>query len=75
MSNEGLPKARLIDTTHWSLLWGGCLVAPAVVAFEPQAGVVFTALVALVAFTVGIFSPVIKYFLPDDVEFLEDDDE
>jgi hypothetical protein len=46
-----------------------------VVAFEPQAGLMFTAIVALVAFAVGIFSPLIKYYLPDDVEFLEDEDE
>lgn len=70
-----LPTAKLVKPNYFSLLWIGTLLTPALIAFNPDAALFFSALVALVAFAVSLTSPTIKYFLPDDVEFLEDDDE
>lgn len=70
-----LPTAKLVKPSHFSLLWIGAMLTPALIAFEPDAALFFSALVALVSFAVSISSPTIKYFLPDDVEFLEDEDD
>lgn len=51
------------------------MLTPALIAFEPDAALFFSAVVAFVAFAVSIASPTIKYILPEDVEFLEDDDD
>lgn len=70
-----LPIAKLVKPSHLSLLWVGAMLTPALIAFEPDAALFFSALVAFVSFAVTVASPTIKYILPEDVEFLEDDDD
>ena len=75
MNSEGLPSAKLVKPGLLSLVVTGTALTPALVAFNPDAGLLFSAFVAVAAFGISIYSPTIKYFLPDDVEFLEEDDE
>lgn len=70
-----LPTAKLVKPGHLSLAVTGAMLTPALVAYQPDAGLFFSALVAVAVFGMSVSSPTIKYFLPEDVEFLEDDDE
>jgi hypothetical protein len=70
-----LPTAKLVNPSLFSLVWIGALLTPALIAYNPEAALFFSALVGFAAFGVSLTSPTIKYYVPDDVEFLEEDDD